>query len=206
MIKNNYKDDVFSGNRKYRLVNNSDGTVSLEDVTSYTVTGSTFGANDLNAIATAVNTHDSTITNHTSTIASHTTSINSHTSSIRDNKTKIDSHTNTLSSHSSSISTHTSGIRENKTNIANVKEKTPRVYTGVRVNSWERLSSIPNYPYRGDIVLADAKSTDVPFVNFRIPFPEGLSSACEAVNGHVYIYAEKQVSVEIDSVMLVKGR
>ncbi len=55
----NFKDDVMSssmgGKRRYNLIHNSDGTVSLEDVTSYTQVGNSFGAAQVNAINTAVN-------------------------------------------------------------------------------------------------------------------------------------------------------
>lgn len=55
----NFKDDVLassmSGKRRYRLIHNSDGTVSLEDATTYTQVGSNFGAAQANATNTAVN-------------------------------------------------------------------------------------------------------------------------------------------------------
>ena len=55
----NYKDDVLNTNentrRKYRMINNPDGTVSFEDVTSYSQVGDLLGANDINEITKAVN-------------------------------------------------------------------------------------------------------------------------------------------------------
>lgn len=55
----NFKDDVLassmSGKRRYRLIHNSDGTVSLEDATTYTQVGSNFGAAQANATNMAVN-------------------------------------------------------------------------------------------------------------------------------------------------------
>ena len=48
-LKMNYQDDVFAGNRKYRLSQNPDGTTGIEDVTQYTQQGDHFGANDINA-------------------------------------------------------------------------------------------------------------------------------------------------------------
>ena len=35
-LKTNYKDDIYEGNRKYKEITNSDGTISLEDKTTYT--------------------------------------------------------------------------------------------------------------------------------------------------------------------------
>ena len=62
-LKTDYKDDVLNTSkndkRKYRIINNSDGTISLEDVTVYTQTGSSFGASDVNAITREINTQNS---------------------------------------------------------------------------------------------------------------------------------------------------
>lgn len=51
----NYTDDVFEGNRKYTLINNTDGTISLVDVTEYSQEGSPIGAAQINAITGEVN-------------------------------------------------------------------------------------------------------------------------------------------------------
>nr|DAO56934.1 MAG TPA: hypothetical protein [Caudoviricetes sp.] len=54
-LKTNYKDAVFSGERKYQEIFNPDGTKSFTDRTSYTTQGDRFGANDINATNRAVN-------------------------------------------------------------------------------------------------------------------------------------------------------
>ncbi len=58
-LPTNYKDDIMAssmaGKRRYNLIQNSDGTVSLEDVTNYTQVGSNFGAAQMNQTNTAVN-------------------------------------------------------------------------------------------------------------------------------------------------------
>lgn len=55
-MKTDWKDDMFEGNlRRYTLINNDDGTVSLQDATDYTQQGDAFGANELNAIGAEVN-------------------------------------------------------------------------------------------------------------------------------------------------------
>lgn len=54
-MKTDWQDDVFSGKRKYSVINNSDGTVSLDDKTTYTQTGDAFGAKELNEIGAEVN-------------------------------------------------------------------------------------------------------------------------------------------------------
>lgn len=53
-LKTDYKDAMYE-RRKFRMENNSDGTVSLTDATSYTQEGTPFGANDVNAITKSVN-------------------------------------------------------------------------------------------------------------------------------------------------------
>ena len=56
-LKTDYKDDILvSGQqRKYNLIENSDGTVSLVDVSSYAQYGDTLKAEDFNATNAAVN-------------------------------------------------------------------------------------------------------------------------------------------------------
>lgn len=54
-----FKDDVLqaemAGKRKYRIIQNEDETISLEDVTNYSQIGSNFGAAQMNATNLAVN-------------------------------------------------------------------------------------------------------------------------------------------------------
>ena len=58
-LPTNFKDDILGasmgGKRRYNLIQNSNGTVSLEDVTSYTQVGSDFGAAQMNQTNKAVN-------------------------------------------------------------------------------------------------------------------------------------------------------
>ena len=55
MLKTDYKDDVFEGDRQYSLTQNANNTVSLRDVTTYTREGDQFGADDINATNEALN-------------------------------------------------------------------------------------------------------------------------------------------------------
>ena len=58
-LKTDYKDDVLSvdmaGKRRYQMTENTDGTVSLEDESTYTQEGDMFGAADINATNVQVN-------------------------------------------------------------------------------------------------------------------------------------------------------
>ena len=58
-LRTDYKDDVLNINtnerRKYRMINNADGTISFEDVTDYAQNGDSFGATDVNTITERVN-------------------------------------------------------------------------------------------------------------------------------------------------------
>lgn len=47
-LRTDYQDDVFSGNRKYTMVNNGDGTVSFIDQTQYAQVGDSYGAAEIN--------------------------------------------------------------------------------------------------------------------------------------------------------------
>lgn len=58
-LKTDYKNYVLSesmgGLRRYTMIENSDGTVSFQDASSYEIEGNKFGADDINAIAKAAN-------------------------------------------------------------------------------------------------------------------------------------------------------
>lgn len=54
-LKTDYKNDKFSGKRKYRLSENSDGTISLDDVTAYVEVGDIFSSDDINSTNEAIN-------------------------------------------------------------------------------------------------------------------------------------------------------
>lgn len=58
-LKTDYTNDIFEGNRKYRLTQDAQGNTEIEDVTSYTQEGDIFGADDINATNAAVNRLDS---------------------------------------------------------------------------------------------------------------------------------------------------
>lgn len=59
ILPTNFKDDILGATmdnlRRYKMIENSDGTVSLQDVTDYAQVGSDFGAAQMNATNTAVN-------------------------------------------------------------------------------------------------------------------------------------------------------
>lgn len=54
-LKTNYKNDKFTGPRKYEQIDNIDGTISLNDVTDYEETGDIYAAADINTTNQAVN-------------------------------------------------------------------------------------------------------------------------------------------------------
>lgn len=58
-LKTNFQDDIINTlvneKRRFNLINNSDGTISLEDVTTYEQIGSNYGALEINAANDTVN-------------------------------------------------------------------------------------------------------------------------------------------------------
>lgn len=58
-LRTDYKDDILDTSvnekRKYNLITNSDGTVSLEDVTEYSQVGDSFGSADINRANEEIN-------------------------------------------------------------------------------------------------------------------------------------------------------
>ena len=59
ILLTDFQDDVISesmnGKRRYMMENNTDGTISLEDVTEYEQVGNSYGAGQINATNEAVN-------------------------------------------------------------------------------------------------------------------------------------------------------
>ena len=69
-LRTDYTDAVWSGNKKYKMIYNTDGTVSFEDVTEYTSKeNSFFGAKDANEINDTLNNYKSLTDQNTSDIA-----------------------------------------------------------------------------------------------------------------------------------------
>lgn len=64
-LKTDYKDYIFdtmkNTTRKFNMINNPDGTVSFEDVSEYSQTGDSFGANDINNITKAIGANTKSI-------------------------------------------------------------------------------------------------------------------------------------------------
>lgn len=57
-LNTNYVDDILASSntqRKYKITNNTDGTVSIEDVTEYQQIGSRYGAKDINEERVEIN-------------------------------------------------------------------------------------------------------------------------------------------------------
>ena len=47
-LKTDYANSIYDGNRKYKVTDNGDGTLSIEDKTVYSVDGDYYGAGDIN--------------------------------------------------------------------------------------------------------------------------------------------------------------
>lgn len=56
-LKDDYKDCSFSGEKKYKITQNTDGTFRIKDVTDYTEEGDEFGSSDVNAINSMINNY-----------------------------------------------------------------------------------------------------------------------------------------------------
>ena len=71
-LSTNFKDDVISdgGLRKYNMIQNSDGTVSFEDVTGYSQVGSSYGAKEVNEERSAINELESKFLSHKKNVSS----------------------------------------------------------------------------------------------------------------------------------------
>lgn len=60
-LKTDYKNDVFTGMRKYEKIDNADGSISLNDVTIYVKEGDIYSADDINTSNKEINKHSAAI-------------------------------------------------------------------------------------------------------------------------------------------------
>ncbi|WP_143322571.1 hypothetical protein [Clostridium sp. HBUAS56010] len=70
-LKTNYKDDKFTGMRKYEKIDNLDGTISLNDVTDYADVGDIYSAGDINTSNKKINEHSAAIEKSNSVMTLH---------------------------------------------------------------------------------------------------------------------------------------
>ncbi len=76
-LKIDFKDDIFSGSRKFIMSTNEDGTVSFSDATVYEQQGDYFGAGQINAITAAINANTASASANADAIAAkHSTDVN----------------------------------------------------------------------------------------------------------------------------------
>lgn len=60
-LKTTYKDDIFAGKKKYKITQNDDGSVYIEDITEYIQEGDIYSSVDVNRTNTQVNKNGSDI-------------------------------------------------------------------------------------------------------------------------------------------------
>ena len=78
-LKTDYSNDVLNdgvnSNVKYIMSDNGDGTISLQDATSYTTLGDSLDASVVNGITTVVNAHSTDLTQAKADIITNATDI-----------------------------------------------------------------------------------------------------------------------------------
>lgn len=139
-LKTNYKNDKFSGMRKYRVTNNSDETISLEDVTEYQEIGDIFNADDINATNAAVNQALEDFQNLSESVSSDIQNIK-----------------NSNAEFQSQINQTVSGIQSTVDSLKSAKTAT------LKAASWSASS-----PYTQKVSVSGIQSSDTPIIGFYI--------------------------------------
>ena len=170
-LKTNYVDDKLNAStnqlRKYQQIKNDDGTVSFVDVTDYTETGTSFGANDINA------------TNK---------SINKNTADIEALNLKMDSAREKLlwsnSDTTKSFATQTITLDLSDYDYVDILFKATTTYTGSRlircVKAYTAVCCIPGYVAKNTITGSSYNA-----INLRRIVSVGSSGAINFGNGIV---------------------
>ena len=113
-LATDFKDDVLADSeqrRRYRIIENDDGTISFEDVTEYSQTGSKFGALEVNQERQAINELDENKINYADIINS--------LSSAATNRPLSAAQGKSLSDRVGSLSTLTTSVKTSIVNAIN---------------------------------------------------------------------------------------
>lgn len=130
-LKTNYVDDQLdttkNTKREYEIITNANGTKSLNDVTEYTVVGDKFGAEDINATNTEVNSINTRLGITRATLTAGETSI-----TISDERITTDSvlsfYTDIYGVNPTAVSVKTGSV------TLTFKAQTKAIEVGVRVD------------------------------------------------------------------------
>ena len=85
-LRTNYQSDKFQGKRKWEVISNNDGTVSLIDVTIYETEGDIFNADDINSTNSQINVNTSELLKANTTIENNKAAL---TTTIENNKAAL---------------------------------------------------------------------------------------------------------------------
>jgi len=96
-LRTNYQSDKFQGKRKWEVISNNDGTVSLIDVTIYETEGDIFNADDINSTNSQINANTSELLKANTTIESNKAAL---TTTIESNKAAL---TTTIESNKAAL-------------------------------------------------------------------------------------------------------
>lgn len=173
-LKTDYKNDKFSGARKYRKTDNEDGTISLEDVTVYEETGDVFGAADINATNEAVNKNTTNKVNVTDIINNLTSTDSDKPLAANQGKVLNDS--------------FKKDIEEVKTN----HKKDIAAIKGLKYATFTTGGWPASAPFSQTVSVTGITADDTPVISLYIP--SGTSSADAKAQAKAWGYVDRGVT------------
>ncbi len=136
LLPTNYTDAVWNGLRKYTEVNNSDGTVSFRDVTTYTQKeNSFFGARDANRMNEALNYIMSKLENGTNLYEEFTTYFATQKTLFENKATDVVNNTKSVANKQND---------DFKTYLAGKKTETDSILKTLETNYQSRINTFEN--------------------------------------------------------------
>ena len=195
-LKTDYKNDKFSGARKYRKTDNDDGTISLEDVTVYEETGDVFGAADINATNEAVNKNTTNKVNIADIINNLTSTDSDKPLAASQGKVLNDSFKKDIEEVKTN---HKKDIEEVKTNhkkdIEEVKtnhKKDIAAIKGLKYATFTTGGWSASAPFFQTVSVSGITADDTPVISLYIP--SGTSAAIAKAQAKAWGYVDRGVT------------
>ncbi len=177
-------DTSVTDKRRYHMITNTDGTMSLDDVTTYLLKGSEFGADNINQTNRAVNEVIDALEGIINGVITVKNAANAEYATSADTATSADS------ANKLSIAREINGVAFDGTKDITIEDDTkiPLNKDFVLINQ-QSLTFINNVATISDIRITADSLADVYFTNDTISIAEKASITVETYEGNVKITA-----------------
>ena len=197
-LKTNYVDAEWDGRKKFSKTENQDGTVTLQDITTYTVQGDTYNAAAINAANTLINSFTNGYDNGITSIKNKLASLGAtssdiltaidqmasvqNTNGINQGITDVTSAPNSY--HLYTAAQYETQVEENEQIVTDIRAVTSQLATYSSSGSW--ASSFPWTSYGGSVSNILPNMTAAYASEVKQIIVQDSKSLENAINGELY--------------------